>query len=63
MFYVQPLNMVKQHPHRKVNEQTNDVVQGGNERARCECRIDVVTVEHQRDQRSEGRSKEDHGKD
>jgi hypothetical protein len=55
--------MVQQHPHRKVDEQPDDVIQSGNKRTCCERRIDVITIEHQRNECSESRGKDDYRKE
>ena len=52
--------MVKKHPHRKVDKQPHDVVQGCNEWTSSQCWIDVIAVEDQRNQRAERSGKDDH---
>jgi len=55
--------MIQKHSHRKVDEQAYNVVQSGNKRTCCERRIDVITIEHQRNECSKGGGKDNYRKE
>ena len=54
--------MVQQHPHREVNKQPHDIIQGGDEWTGSQGRIDLVVVQDQRNQGPEDRGENNYSK-
>ena len=52
--------MVQQHPHREVNKQPHNIIQGGDERTGSQGRIDLVVVQDQRNQGPEDGGEDNH---
>ncbi len=52
--------MVQQHPHREVNEQSYNIIQGRHEGTSCQGGIDFVVVEDEGDHGAEDCGEDNH---